>query len=227
MGHEPDRNDWLGKHCGSSSAAAPDACLDAETLAAWADGALNAQAATAVEAHVSSCRAVHGCSRGDGTHGSGGPSSPRLDAGAPVPLAGADDRCRHGGCHLGDRPGSSRHGACCCRLRKKSQARQRPCGCRYLRTNPSFRRRLQNWEPGSRRLHPHPERRTAGGSRTPASRRVSCSPHEPGDGAAGRCGAVRASRTATGAELRRRHRRAASDSRPGQRRRSGADNDSR
>ena len=41
-------------HCGLS-AASPDACLDAETLAAWADGTLNAQAATAVEAHASSC----------------------------------------------------------------------------------------------------------------------------------------------------------------------------
>jgi len=56
MGHEPDRNDWLGKTLRHSSEAAPDACLDAETLAAWADGGLNAQAATAVEAHVSSCQ---------------------------------------------------------------------------------------------------------------------------------------------------------------------------
>ena len=55
MGHEPDRNDWLGKTLRRSSAAAPDACLDAETLAAWADGALNAQAAAAVENHASSC----------------------------------------------------------------------------------------------------------------------------------------------------------------------------
>ena len=44
---------------------------------------------------------MHGCSRGDGAHGSGGRGSPRLDAGAPVPLARADDGCRHGGCHLG------------------------------------------------------------------------------------------------------------------------------
>src|SRR5689334_4562266 len=55
MGREPDRNDWLGKTLRRSSAAAADACLDAETLAAWADGALNAQAAAAVETHASSC----------------------------------------------------------------------------------------------------------------------------------------------------------------------------
>jgi hypothetical protein len=55
MGHEPDRNDWLGNTLRGSSAASPDACLDAETLAAWADGTLKAQAVTAVEAHASSC----------------------------------------------------------------------------------------------------------------------------------------------------------------------------
>ena len=55
MGHEPDRNDWLGNTLRRSSAASLDACLDAETLAAWADGTLKAQAATAVEAHASSC----------------------------------------------------------------------------------------------------------------------------------------------------------------------------
>jgi len=55
MGHEPDRNDWLGNTLRSSPAASLDACPDAETLAAWTDGALKAQAATAVEAHASSC----------------------------------------------------------------------------------------------------------------------------------------------------------------------------
>ena len=55
MGHEPDRNDWLGNTLRRSTAAALDACLDAETLAAWADGALRAQAAAAVEAHASNC----------------------------------------------------------------------------------------------------------------------------------------------------------------------------
>ena len=55
MGHEPDRNDWLGNTLRQAPAVALDACLDAETLAAWADGTLHAQAATAVEAHASSC----------------------------------------------------------------------------------------------------------------------------------------------------------------------------
>ena len=55
MGHEPDRNDWLGNTLRQTPAVALDACLDAETLAAWADGTLHAQAATAVEAHASSC----------------------------------------------------------------------------------------------------------------------------------------------------------------------------
>ena len=55
MGHEPDRNDWLGTTLRRSDAASPDACIDAETLAAWADGGLSAQAAAAVESHASSC----------------------------------------------------------------------------------------------------------------------------------------------------------------------------
>ena len=56
MGHEPDRDDWLGNTLRRSDAASLDACLDAETLAAWVDGALNAQAAAAVDAHASSCQ---------------------------------------------------------------------------------------------------------------------------------------------------------------------------
>lgn len=55
MGHEPDRNDWLGTTLRRSDAALPDACLDAETLAAWADGGLSSQSAAAVESHASSC----------------------------------------------------------------------------------------------------------------------------------------------------------------------------
>src|SRR4029453_16264696 len=55
MGHEPDRNDWLGNTLRQSPAVTLDACLDAETLAAWADGTLKAHGAAAVEAHASSC----------------------------------------------------------------------------------------------------------------------------------------------------------------------------
>ena len=55
MGHEPDRNDWLGNTLRRSDAASLDACVDAETLAAWADGGLSSQAAAAVESHASSC----------------------------------------------------------------------------------------------------------------------------------------------------------------------------
>ena len=77
MGHEPDRNDWLGKTLRHSSEAAPDACLDAETLAAWADGGLNAQGRDRGRSARVELSAVHGYSRGDGTRGTGGPSSPR------------------------------------------------------------------------------------------------------------------------------------------------------
>jgi hypothetical protein len=38
------------------SAAPTDACLDAETLAAWADGGLDAKASAAVELHASNCQ---------------------------------------------------------------------------------------------------------------------------------------------------------------------------
>lgn len=55
MGHEPDRNDWLGTTLRRSDEASPDACLDEETLAAWADGGLSSQAAAAVDSHASSC----------------------------------------------------------------------------------------------------------------------------------------------------------------------------
>ena len=55
MGNEREQDAWLGNTLRRSPAAASDACLDAETLAAWADGGLNAQAAAAVELHASNC----------------------------------------------------------------------------------------------------------------------------------------------------------------------------
>ena len=55
MSDEPDRNDWLGNTLRGSEAASVEACLDAETLAAWADGGLSSQTAAAVESHASSC----------------------------------------------------------------------------------------------------------------------------------------------------------------------------
>lgn len=55
MGHEREQNGWLGATLRQVPATAPDGCLDAETLAAWADGGLAANAAAAVEAHASSC----------------------------------------------------------------------------------------------------------------------------------------------------------------------------
>jgi hypothetical protein len=51
--HDPDR--WLGTILRGSNAAPTEACLDAETLAAWADGGLDAKAAAAVELHASNC----------------------------------------------------------------------------------------------------------------------------------------------------------------------------
>jgi hypothetical protein len=52
-GREQDR--WLNTALTQPPASTSADCIDAETLAAFADGALNAQAAAAVELHASSC----------------------------------------------------------------------------------------------------------------------------------------------------------------------------
>ncbi len=53
--NEREQDAWLGNTLRRTTASAPDGCLDAETLAAWADGGLNAQASAAVELHASNC----------------------------------------------------------------------------------------------------------------------------------------------------------------------------
>ena len=55
VGNEREQDTWLSNTLRRSPATASDACLDAETLAAWADGGLNAKAAQAVELHASNC----------------------------------------------------------------------------------------------------------------------------------------------------------------------------
>jgi hypothetical protein len=55
MGNEREPDSWLGTTLRQTPATASDACLDAETLAAWADGGLSVTAAAAVELHASSC----------------------------------------------------------------------------------------------------------------------------------------------------------------------------
>lgn len=55
VGNEREQDGWLGSALGPTRARASDGCVDAETLAAWADGGLSAKAASAVELHVSSC----------------------------------------------------------------------------------------------------------------------------------------------------------------------------
>ena len=55
MGNKREQDTWLGNTLRRSPTTASDACLDAETLAAWADGGLNAKAAEAVELHASNC----------------------------------------------------------------------------------------------------------------------------------------------------------------------------
>jgi hypothetical protein len=55
MGNEREPDSWLGTTLRQTPATASDACLDAETLAAWADGGLSSTAAAAVELHASSC----------------------------------------------------------------------------------------------------------------------------------------------------------------------------
>jgi hypothetical protein len=55
LGNEREQNSWLGIMRRGSPAAPTEACLDAETLAAWADGGLSVKELAAVELHASSC----------------------------------------------------------------------------------------------------------------------------------------------------------------------------
>ena len=55
LSNERDQDRWLGNSLRQAAPPPTDACLDAETLAAWADGGLNAQAASAAELHASTC----------------------------------------------------------------------------------------------------------------------------------------------------------------------------
>ncbi|HET9469410.1 MAG TPA: zf-HC2 domain-containing protein [Vicinamibacterales bacterium] len=55
MGNEQNPDRWLGNSLRQAATPPSEGCPDAETLAAWADGGLNAQAAAAVELHASSC----------------------------------------------------------------------------------------------------------------------------------------------------------------------------
>ena len=55
VGNEHDREAWLGSTLPHLPSADAKDCLDAETLAAWADGGLNQQSAEAVELHASTC----------------------------------------------------------------------------------------------------------------------------------------------------------------------------
>ena len=55
MEHDRDHDAWLAAMMRSSAMTAPDPCVDPETLAAWADGALDARQAQAVEQHASNC----------------------------------------------------------------------------------------------------------------------------------------------------------------------------
>src|SRR5688500_10865215 len=55
LGNEHNEDRWIGNIL-RGSAAPTDACLDAETLAAWADAGLDAKASAAVELHASNCQ---------------------------------------------------------------------------------------------------------------------------------------------------------------------------
>ena len=52
---EHRQDDWLGMAMRQAPVSASDACVDAETLAAWVAGGLRGQAAAAVELHASTC----------------------------------------------------------------------------------------------------------------------------------------------------------------------------
>jgi hypothetical protein len=55
VGNEREQDTWLGTMLRRQTATVSEDCLDAETLAAWADGGLDAKAAASVELHASSC----------------------------------------------------------------------------------------------------------------------------------------------------------------------------
>jgi hypothetical protein len=55
VGNDDEQDNWLGTTLRRTPATAPDDCLDAETLAAWADGGLGGKAAAAVDLHASQC----------------------------------------------------------------------------------------------------------------------------------------------------------------------------
>lgn len=55
VSNERDQDRWLRRSLRQAATPPSEACPDAETLAAWADGGLNAQAVAAVELHASSC----------------------------------------------------------------------------------------------------------------------------------------------------------------------------
>ncbi len=52
---ENDRDAWLGPMMRAQFTTAADPCVDAETLAAWAEGTLDAKQVAAVELHASNC----------------------------------------------------------------------------------------------------------------------------------------------------------------------------
>ena len=55
LANQHDQDRWLGTMLRGSVAPRTEECLDAETLAAWADGGLDAKASAAMELHASNC----------------------------------------------------------------------------------------------------------------------------------------------------------------------------
>ena len=105
---ERDENGWLANTLRHSTAAG-EGCLDAETLAAWADGGLSAQAAAAVELHASTCSRCTAMLAAIERTAPAAPVRHAWTPRAPLSLARTLDGCRHGGCDLGRRSGSTGH----------------------------------------------------------------------------------------------------------------------
>ena len=55
MENDGDRDTWLRSMMRPTVPTPSDACVDAETLATWAEGTLDAKQAAAVELHASNC----------------------------------------------------------------------------------------------------------------------------------------------------------------------------
>ncbi len=164
MGNEREQDSWLGTTLRQTPATASEACLDAETLAAWADGGLSAKAAAAVELHASNCSRCTAVLAAMERSAPAASVDARVDAGARVPMAravdGGRDRRRHLDCGAGsaDYPGGTSRPLTIWRFERQNAPESAEPGTRNLeRTRGTLRARTGNpAEPGTPNQNPAP-----------------------------------------------------------------------